>query len=287
MYGIIKFERRMYMYCGKCGKQLADGETCSCTAEVNVAGENTEVENENIVLEENTVSSGQKFIAGAHNVMKSASTNPSIKEGIASIKRFIFSGPESELAVAAKRTDMLWVFLLIVETVINSLLPLITIRHMMLSAARKIIHVSYWDFSSNLSESGLGFFSTLLKLMLLNIIVFFAIAGIMFAICIIKGKKAGFSKACNVTAIALLPVTLFAIVGLVVGLFFPSLALGIGILGMLLVIVLCYVGLQQVGNFETVPFCFFAVGVFAFEIVIYIFSNAMLKSLLSSVVGFY
>lgn len=96
------------MFCPKCGKELAEGKTCSC-------GYSSENEQSASPLPD-----GKAIVDGAKNAAAAIKNNPYVSEVIAVITGAA-ADPEKQVRDNSERTDILWIIMAALEAVIISL----------------------------------------------------------------------------------------------------------------------------------------------------------------------
>lgn len=275
------------MFCSICGKELREGETCTCqqTAAAqqteesvqqpeNVQqAENTQQTEESVQQTENvqqtegnvqqpgtasSLPSGSDIAAGAKNAAQAVKNNPIVSDVLNVIKG-AFKDPVKQTVECAKRTDILWVILAVLEALIFSFASTIFVR--------RLIH-----FAVSVMGSGLGYkasysnTSEMLKLMgvtsvkmfgvsIGTIVITFAAALILMILAVALCKrKAGFSQAANMLTAAFLPSAMLLLVSMVMSLLCAPISLLLFVAAYISFIVLAYLGMQKLDKFTSSPF---------------------------------
>lgn len=96
------------MFCPKCGKELAEGKSCSC-------GYSAENEQSASPLPD-----GKAIVDGAKNAASAIKNNPFVSEVLTTIKGTA-ADPEKQVRDNSERTDILWIIMTVLEVVLVSL----------------------------------------------------------------------------------------------------------------------------------------------------------------------
>lgn len=172
------------MLCPKCGRELREGEVCSCSS---------------------GLPDGKAVLEGVKSAARAVKNSPFIAE-ILYTARGVFTAPEKQVADNAERIDILWALLIPIEAALNAFGFTAVIRRTFFAAAKALGAASESSaFANALSVVGLGAFKMFGAnfLWAAACIVVCIIAAFLFsAVC---KKKKSFSEAANLMTTVLMP----------------------------------------------------------------------------------
>lgn len=230
-------------FCTQCGKRLNDGEVCECKVLVN--DENLETNNMEVSALAVTPKKSALYISEILNLFKNT----------------IFENTVKQVYLSAKENGILWVFVMLVESIINSLAITIVFR----SLARKLMSItlggfafgsglSFGNSSKILSNIGLGFFSLSFRMFVLGVVVFFITSGLTFVLLKVCKKNCNFNNVGNMVSTAAIVLTFLSVIGFVLSFILPSLSILLFIVAIISIFILLYLGIQKIDKFTESPF---------------------------------
>lgn len=168
------------MVCPKCGRELPEGETCSCSS---------------------GLPDGKAVLEDAKNAVRAIKSSPFVSELLVTAKG-AFTAPEKQVADNAERIDILWALLLPIEAAAVSFGFTAVLRRTLFAAVGS---ARYGDFSKAMKAAGMGAFK------MFGLHFLWAAAGVM--LCIIAAmifagvckKKKSFSETANLMTTVLAP----------------------------------------------------------------------------------
>lgn len=170
------------MLCPKCGKELREGEVCSCAS---------------------GLPDGKAVLEGVKTAARAVKNSPFMAE-ILYTARGAFTAPEKQVADNSERIDILWALLIPIEAALNAFGFTAVIRRTFFAAA-KALGTDVSDSAKALSGAGLG----ALKMFGIHFlwaaacIIVCIIAAMLFAA--VCKKKKSFSEAANLMTTVLVP----------------------------------------------------------------------------------
>ncbi len=244
------------MYCEKCGKKLADGEICSCKSAAPEA-----VQTAPAVVEAAPAAASLPDTSKLADSVKAIGSNPVVTDLISVFKGAV-TAPVKQVGQSAKRTDILWIILAVIEAIIASVSITVVFRHTLHVALSSTMSgfgsskVSFGDFATVLSQMEAGVWKTFGFALLAVIIMYVIGTGLMFLVSMIYKRNAPFAGVCNMLATANIPGTLLMLAALIFGWIYAPIALVIMLGAGISMIVLSYMGMQKLGEgkFTASPF---------------------------------
>lgn len=175
------------MFCPKCGKELTEGEACSC----GYSGDNGQTSS--------TLPDGKAIAESAKKAAEAVKNNPYVSE-VLSVITGAAANPEKQVKDNSERTDILWIIMAVLEAVITSL-GLAMFINKLVDSAFKAVSSGYFSFSA-----GAGSFFKIFGAAFLwsAISIFVLIFAYMIFMKICK-KQIGFSAAANTMTTAVMP----------------------------------------------------------------------------------
>lgn len=271
------------MICEKCGRELAEGEVCTCSEQ------NTEE------VKQSSLPTGGEVMASAKNAAANIAKNPIVNDIFSTIKRTLIS-PVKETAANAKRGDIFWIFLAIAELLITSVAFTVTLRHLVYVAAvsamksamgsyASSIDISFGKYAEGLADIGAGAFKVFGVFLLLTAIVFALSAVLMLVITMICRKKASFSCVCNMLATAYIPSAALMLVALIFGWIYAPISVVLMTASLASFVILAYLGMQKLDKFEKSPFWVYIIYNTVMNIITVLVVSGVLKNVFSEIVS--
>lgn len=249
------------MFCPKCGRELNEGEVCTCTASENGAAEHGEVKTSSVLPD------SQALVEGAKNAAEAIKNNPMVAEVIDIIKGVMVS-PVKQVSENAGRTDILWLILTALETILTSFGITAIFRRGFYSFAKSIDDsIKYKNFSEGMKNIGLSagkIFGMEFIWAALSIIIGMILVMVLMAIC---KKNTSFSNAANMTATVFLPSALIMAAAGILSFIYAPLGMIAAVGAVISAVVLGYVGIQKMDKFTESPFWIYVACVLVFTIV--------------------
>lgn len=273
------------MICEKCGKELADGEVCTCSAE------NTAAEAPAEEAKQTSLPTGGEVMANAKNAAANIAQNPIVNDIFSTIKRALTS-PVKETAANAKRGDILWVFLAIAELLITAVAFTVSLRHLVyvgmkgmlkkaMGSYASSVDISFGKFADGLADIGAGVFKVFGIFLLITVIVFAVAAVLMLVMTMICKKKTSFSCVCNMLATAYIPSAVLMLGALVFGWIYAPVSVILEIASLASFIILAYLGMQKLDKFDNSPFWVYIIYNAVMNIVALLVVSGVLGTILS------
>lgn len=259
------------MFCPKCGKELTDGESCSC-------GYSRDSEKSASPLPD-----GKAIADSAKKAAEAVKNNPYVSEVLTVITGSA-ADPEKQVRDNSERTDILWVIMTVFEALIISLGLAMYVN--------KLVYMA-------LDAASLGFYSLDMPKGL-----FFRLFGAAFlwsAICIfvliliymlfmkICKKQVGFSAAANTLTTAVMPSAVITFAAGLLSLIYAPIGMLIISAALISLVALCYGLVRNVGGAKIPAFWLFvifaaaaaAICTIAGNICVKMFAESMADSLMS------
>ena len=254
-------------FCKLCGKNLNEGENCTCNTEEKEQGIKGSSSNVSVVSE--TVQKSIPFVGDVFYL----------------IRRTISKNTVKEVSKSAKQNSILWVFVLILECVINALALTVVIRRGLYTVANNLYKsfissgMSYSDFSKSFKELGLGFFNLFSRTFLIGIVSFFIAVGLIYILLKICKKTFMFNNIANMVSTAAIPLSFFSIINIILSFIIPQATILIYFIAIISVSLLMYFGIQKIDKFTESPFWIYMTFMFVLLISYYL----IIKILMSGV----
>lgn len=254
------------MFCPKCGKELTEGEPCSC-------GYSEESEQSASHLPD-----GKAIVDGAKNAAEAIKNNPFVSEVIATITGAA-ADPEKQIKDNSERTDILWVIMAVLEAVVTSLGTAIYVN--------EIVSEAFEAASSGFFrlEAPKGFFFKVFgSAFLWSAICIAALILIYMLFMKICKKQVVFSAAANTMTTALLPSSIMVLAAGILGLIY--LPIGVIFISAALVslIALCYSLIRNISGTKIPTFWLFVIFAAASAAVCALAGNFCMKMFADSIV---
>ncbi|MCH5347955.1 MAG: hypothetical protein J1E40_01405 [Oscillospiraceae bacterium] len=252
------------MFCGKCGRELRDGEICSC---MDTSAVGTHPEHAADTKASSALPESQALVEGAKNAAAAIKNNPMVSEVIDTIKGVIVS-PIKQVSENAYRTDILWMILTALEGIMISFGITNIIRKGIYALVTSSgIVVEYKDYSDKLKELGLSSGKIFGAEFICAVISFIASMLLILVLMTVCRKNVVFTTVANMTATAFLPSSiLMAAAGLLsfVNIFLCIIA---AVAALISATVLLYVGIQKLDKFDSPPFWLFVICILLLNII--------------------
>lgn len=175
------------MFCPKCGKELIEGEPCSCGYSQD-SGQSA-----------SPLPDGKAIAEGAKKAAEAVKNNPYVSEVLSVIKGAA-ADPEKQVKANSERTDILWVIMAVFEAVITSL-GLAIFVNKVIAAAFKAASSGYLRFDMT-AGSFFKIFGAAFLWSAISIIAVILIYMLFMKVC---KKQVGFSAAANTMTTAIIP----------------------------------------------------------------------------------
>lgn len=229
------------MFCAKCGKELKEGEICSCSY------------SQDGKQSASSIPDGNAIVDGAKNAAAAIKNNPFVSEVLATITGAA-ADPEKQVRDNSERTDILWVIMALLEAIIISL-----------GLAMYVCKL----VSSVLNAASLGFYSLDLPKGF-----FFKIFGAAFlwsaiSICLLMiayilfmkifKKQVGFSAAANTITTAAMPSAIMVFAAGLLGLIYAPLGIILIAAALISLVALCYGLVRGVSGLKIPTFWMFVI----------------------------
>ncbi|QSX05031.1 YIP1 family protein [Sedimentibacter sp. zth1] len=212
-------------FCKNCGKEIKDGEICSCQQNCT---------NDNVVV---SVQS-DKF-----------DFKKMMKQMLLRFKGALPNNTIEEIKSSTKDNSILWVFVAVVEFLISSLAITVCVRRLLYKFYKTSFgffgDISYMDFVKEASEIGAGFFSTFFKCLFAGVLSYLVIALLTWLFAKFTKKQISFNCAANMLSTILIPFTAIMILCIVVSFVLPKVALFLMTVGLLSLLILNYIGVKE------------------------------------------
>lgn len=257
------------MFCTKCGKEIPEGGVCTCSAEQPV--QQTPVEQvqpvqqtqpvqqvqQPVQTEQQTASKlpdGQAIAESAKKAANAIKSSPIFSEILGTAKGVVIS-PVKQVSSNAARTDILWIFLAVIEALLIAFSSTTLVRRSVFSLVASMgLGVKYGDYSKGLKEVGASavkmYFMNLLAAVIC-IVVAIAVVKLLMVIC---KKNVSCSAVANMITTAFLPFTMLVTVGAILSMIYAPIGLILTVIAFFMVAVLGYVGIQKLDKFTSSPF---------------------------------
>lgn len=261
------------MICSRCGKELSEGEICSCTENASAENTSTSSGENHTVTEDNAaqtstavqtvpdVQADENTAGGAADAAKKAAEsfkqNPIVSELI-SVFKGAMKSPVKQTVASGRRKDILWAIFAAAELIISALAITITARHLLFIVGKTAVgtyfDISWSDFAAGLSSVGAGAFKLFALNFLFMLIIFACFVVLIAAVLAIFRKKAGFANICNMFTTAYIPSAVFMLGALIFGWIYAPVSIILIFLAAVSAVMLNYMGMQKLDKFETSPF---------------------------------
>lgn len=271
------------MFCQKCGRELSEGEVCNCTAETaaseNAAGQQEETKTASALPD------GQALMDSAKNAAEAIKNNPMVAEVMDTVKGVMIN-PVKQVSANAGRTDILWLILVVIESILTSFgITTIARRSFYQIMSKAAGEMSYGDYSKGMKVLGLTapkIFGMEFIWSAASIFVAMIFAVILMAVC---KKNGAFAPAANMTATAFLPSSIIMAAAGILSFIYAPIGIAVCFCAIISVILLGYVGIQKLDKFETSPFWIYLACVFLAYIVILLIQKLCVDTLMEEIIG--
>lgn len=224
------------MFCKNCGRELQDGEVCSCAQN---SGEQASA---------SSLPDGKAIIEGAKKTAEALKNNPIVSEVWVAVKGSA-ADPEKQVRDNLERTDILWAVMAAVEAVLISLGLAIYINKA-LSAVLKAVSSGFVSI-----KVGAGsFFKIFGAAFLWSAISIFAIILIYMLFMKICQKQTGFCTAANAVATAIMPSALIVFAAGILSLIYLPLGSVLIAASVFSLVVLCYGMVRDINGLKIPTF---------------------------------
>ncbi|MDE6594553.1 MAG: hypothetical protein K2K44_00930 [Oscillospiraceae bacterium] len=229
------------MFCPKCGKELTEGEPCSC-------GYSQDSERQNSSLPD-----GKAILDGAKNAAEAIKNNPYVSEVLSTITGAA-ANPEKQIKDNSERTDILWVIMAVLEAVVTSLGTAMYVNKIV-SEAFKAASMGFFRLDV---PKGL-FFKVFGAAFLWSAICIFALILIYMLFMKICKKQVGFSAAANTMTTALLPSSIMVLAAGILGLAYMPIGIIFISAALISLVALCYSLVRNIGGTKFPAFWLFVI----------------------------
>ncbi|MDE5742469.1 MAG: hypothetical protein K2H90_08485 [Oscillospiraceae bacterium] len=229
------------MFCPKCGKELTEGEPCSCGYSKD---------------DEQAVSSlpdGKVIVDGAKKAAEAVKNNPYVSE-VLSVITGLASDPEKQVKNNSERTDILWVIMTVFEALIISLglaMYLNKLMYMVLEAASL-------GFYSVEMPKGL-FFRLFGAAFLWSAICIFVLVLIYILFMKICKKQVSFSAAANTMTTAVMPSAIITFAAGLLSLIYAPIGIFMILAALISLVALCFGLVRNIGGTKIPVFWLFVI----------------------------
>lgn len=257
------------MFCPKCGKELVEGEACSC-------GYSREDE-------KSPLPDGKAIAEGAKNAAKAIKNNPFVSEVLATITGAA-ADPEKQIRENSERTDILWVIMAVLEAVIVSL-GLAMYVNKLIDVVFKAVSSGYFRFDADVG-SFFKIFGAAVLWSAICIVVLILIYMLFMKLC---KKQVSFSAAANTITTAVMPSSIMVLAAGLLGLIYAPIGTLMIMAALISLVSLCFCTVRNAGGTKLPAFWLFvifaaaaaAVCVLAGNICAKMFIESMADSLMS------
>lgn len=259
------------MFCPKCGKELTDGESCSC-------GYSRDSEKSASPLPD-----GKAIADGAKKAAEAVKNNPYVSEVLTVITGSA-ADPEKQVKDNSERTDILWVIMAVVEAVITSL-GLAIFVNKLIDAVFKAASSGYLRFDVTAGS----FFKIFGAAFLWSAICIFAMILMYMLFMKICKKDVGFSASANTMTTAVMPSSIMTLAAGLLSLIYAPLGTLLIMAALISLVSLCFGAVRNVGGAKIPAFWLFvifaaaaaAICTIAGNICVKMFAESMADSLMS------
>ena len=254
------------MFCPICGKSLEDGEVCGCSAQNNAAEPKqtaSEAGPQHMQQGGSALPQGKELAEGAKNAANAVKNNPYVAEVIKAVGGSL-RNPVKQTADSAKRKDILWLILAVLEGLLYAIATTVFVRRICYvlfsqvgsAFGQKLKYSEMADFFKEMGLSvpkqlGMGLLSFLITAVI-------AVVLMMITVSVCK-RKADISQCGNMLAAAFLPAGLLMAVSVIVSFIYAPAVILLFAGGYIAFIILGYLGMQKLDKFEVSPFWFYTV----------------------------
>lgn len=227
------------MFCPKCGKELAEGEVCSCANPQD--GEKS-----------SSLPDGKAIAESAKKTAEALKNNPFVSEVLSTVKGAALN-PEKQVKENSERTDILWVIMAVLEAVLTSLGIALFLNGAVKAALKKSI-----PFGS--LSLGAGAFFKILGMSFLWSAVCIAVLILAYMLFMkLCKKQTSFSAAANTMTTVLVPPTAMAFAAGLLGLIYAPLGAFLIMAALITIVSLCYSAVRDVGGTKLPAFWLFVI----------------------------
>ncbi|MCH5193598.1 MAG: hypothetical protein J1F11_06525 [Oscillospiraceae bacterium] len=231
------------MFCSRCGRELRDGEVCSCTE---TSGNNN--------ASSSPLPDSKAIIEGAKHAAEALRNDPMVSEVIDTIKGVTVS-PVQQVSENAYRTDILWLILTVLESAMVSFGITAMLRRGSYALVTLFgIKADYSEYAKELNDLGLSPLKIFGAEFLCALVSFIASMLIISAMMTISKRRTGFFAAANMTVTAFLPSSMLIAAAGVLSFVHIVPGLAAVFAAVVSAILLGFVGMQSLGRFESPPF---------------------------------
>ena len=271
------------MFCSKCGRELNEGEICSCTAS-SAAPEETAAPEKQESKPASGLPDGQAIADGAKAAAEAIKNNPMVSEVIDTIKGVIIS-PIKQVSANAGRTDILWIILVILESILTSFGITTIFRRGFYAFGTSVGgNIKYKDYSEAMKAIGLSagkIFGIEFIWAAVSIAAAMIVVVVLMALC---KKNAAFSPAANMMTTAFLPSSLLVAAGGIISFVYAPIGILLAFGAVISITLLGYVGIQKLDKFTSSPFWLYIVCVIIMSFVSIVVEKLCLEKLMEELV---
>lgn len=228
------------MFCPKCGKELTEGEACSC---------GYSPENEQSA---SSLPDGKAIVDGAKNAAKAIKNNPFVSEVLATITGAA-ANPEKQVKDNSERTDILWIIMAALEAVIVSLGLAMYLSKITTAA----LGAASFGYYRNLPK---GFFFKILGAAFLWSAISICLLTVAYILFMkIYKKQVGFSAAANTVTTAVMPSAIMVFAAGLLGLIYAPLGIILIAAALISLVALCYGLVRSLSGLKLPTFWMFVI----------------------------
>lgn len=229
------------MFCPKCGKELAEGESCSC-------GYSRDNEQPASPLPD-----GKAIADSAKKAAAAVKNNPYVSEVLTVITGSA-ADPEKQVRDNSERTDILWVIMAVFEAVVTSL-GIAMYVNKLIDAVFKAASSGYFRFDATAGS----FFKIFGAAFLWSVICIFALILMYMLFMKICKKDVGFSAAANTMTTAVMPSAIMTFAAGLLSLIYAPLGTLLILAALISLTVLCFCKVRNVGGTKLPTFWLFVI----------------------------
>lgn len=252
------------MFCPKCGKEITDGEACSCGY-----SENTEQTS-------SPLPDGKAIVDGAKNAAEAIKNNPYVSEVLTVITGSA-TDPEKQVKDNSERTDILWIIMAVLEALIISL-GLAMFINKLFNSVLKAVSTGYFSFSTG-AGSFFKIFGTSFLWSAISVVVLILAYMLFMKIC---KKQVGFSAAANTMTTAVMPSAVMVLAAGLLSLIYAPIGTLLISAAMISLVALCFGRVRNISGTKIPVFWLFVIFASAASAVCMLVGNVCVKMFVES-----
>lgn len=259
------------MFCPKCGKELTEGEACSCGYSGD-AGQNP-----------SSLPDGKAIAESAKKAAEAVKNNPYVSE-VLSVITGAAADPEKQVKDNSERTDILWIIMAVFEVIITSLGLAMFIN--------KLVDTVFKAASAGYFSAGAGSFFKIFGAAFLWSAICIAVLILAYMLFIkICKKQVGFSAAANTLTTAVMPSAIIVLAAGLLSLIYAPIGTLLIFAALISLVALCYGLVRGISGTKIPAFWLFVIfasvssaictlaGNMCVKMFVKSFTNALTKSL--------